>query len=69
MKIFKDFGERGLTQKATPRMELGLIHIISHDYNTIKSLYFISFKGTPEGKGVFLTVYTKASPNMDNISF
>ena len=26
-------------------------------------------KGTPEGKGVYLTVYTKQSLNTDSISF
>ena len=26
-------------------------------------------KGTPEGEGVYLTVYTESSPNTDSISF
>ena len=26
-------------------------------------------EGTPEGKGVYLTVYPKSSPNTDSISF
>ena len=26
-------------------------------------------KGTPEGKGVYLTLYPKSSPNTDSISF
>ena len=26
-------------------------------------------EGTPEGKGVYLTVYPESSPNIDSISF
>ena len=31
--------------------------------------YAPSPSGTPEGEGVYLTVYTESSPNTDSISF
>ena len=31
--------------------------------------YTPSPEGTPEGKGVYLTVYPESSPNTDSISF
>ena len=67
---YKDIKFSGLrTEKIKPILHMYFtVSVLGREEGyTVK--YAPSPSGTPEGEGVYLTVYTESSPNTDSISF
>ena len=67
--MFQCFVDGDVDEDIDLDADLGNVSVLGQDEGyTVKYNPRAKPKGTPEGKGLYLTVYPELSPNTDNIS-